>query len=506
MRLANPAGLWLLALAIPIVMLHVLRPRRPPVEVSSTFLWREIADPVSVASPWQRLRPSVLLFLQLAAVALLALAAARPVRVTTAPLAEHTVFIVDASGSMAAADGEPDRIGSAVTKARALRGDLPAGGQASVVVADSQPRVVLSSSPDRRAFDEAVGAIRTTAGTADFATAFSLAESLETPGVSVGFLLFSDGGLTDAEQKMLPPGTRYVRIGSEATNRAITRLTVEPRGSGLHARVSLRNTGGPAATQDLRLDVDGRTVHRERVVLGAGAAVEREVDILVGDRVEAFLEGEDLLGADNRAVAVAGRRRALRVLWAGPDDLYLERLLTVLPSVTVDRAPDSRPAPGYDLAIYAGVAVPPDPGVPFLAIAPPGGAPGVAVTGEAANPAITLVRNGDDLLAGLDLSEVAVARAQRLDAPGDDVLVGSEATSLVLRGSRQGRPFAYMGFTLAESNLPVQVAFPVLGDRLLADLAGAVAPPGDLRVGQSLPLRLAEDATVVAPGGTRITV
>jgi Mg-chelatase subunit ChlD len=459
-----------------------------------------------VAKPWERLRPSVLLFLQVAAVALLAVAASQPARVTTAPLARHTVFIVDASGSMAAADGKPDRLGSAVLKARALRAQLPAGGVASVVVADSQPRVVLSSSGDRRAFDEAVGAIRTTPAKADFATAFTLAESLETPGVDIGFVLLSDGGLTDAEQKLLPPGTRYVRLGSEATNRAITRLTVEPRGSGLHARVTLRNTGGPSATQDLRLDVDGRTVHREKVVLDAGATVERDVDLPAGDRVDAFLEGEDLLAADNHAVAVAGRRRTLRVLWAGPDDLYLERLLAVLPSVVVERTPDSRPAPGYDLAIYAGVAVPADPGVPFLAIDPPGGAPGVQVTGGTENLAVTLVDSGDDVLSGLDLSDVAVGKAQRISAPGDEVLLGSEATPLAVRGTRQGKPFAYLGFALADSNLPVQVAFPVLADRLVADLAGSAAPPSDVRVGQTLPLSLVEGTTVDAPGGVHVTV
>jgi Mg-chelatase subunit ChlD len=505
-RFTNPAGLWLAALAIPVVLLHVLRPRRPPVEVSSTYLWRELADPVSVASPWQRLKPSLLLLVQLLAVLLLAVAAARPVRVTEAPLARHSVFIVDASGSMAAEDGRPDRVGAAVSRARDLRAQLPAGGVASVVVADSQPRVVLSSSPDRRAFDEAVGAIRTTPGGADFATAFTLAESLETPGEPVGFILLSDGGLTDVEKGLLPPGTRYVRTGSEATNRAVSRLTVEPRGSGLHARVTVRNTGGPSATQTLRIDVDGRTAHSERVVLDAGTAVEREVDLPSGDRIEAFLEGEDLLAADNRAVAVAGHRRALRVLWAGPDDVFLERLLAVLPSLAVERAPDSRPAPGFDLAIYAGVAVPADPGVPYIAIAPPGGAPGVRVTGEVPTPAVTLVRTTNQLLAGLDLSDVAVAKAQRIEAPGDEVLVGSEATPLLLRGNRQGTPFAYLGFNLSQSNLPVQVAFPVLADRLLTDLTGSGAPPSDLRVGQTLPLALAEGATVEAPGGARLTV
>ena len=95
-----------------------------------------------------RLRPSVLLFLQLLAVALLALTIAEPVRITPAPLAAHTVFIIDASGSMAAEDGSPDRLADAKATARDLRGQLPAGGIASVVVASDRPRVVLTASSD----------------------------------------------------------------------------------------------------------------------------------------------------------------------------------------------------------------------------------------------------------------------------------------------------------------------------------------------------------------------
>ena len=508
MRFANPAGLWLGLLAIPIVALHILRPRRPPVEVSSTFLWRAVARPVSVAAPWQKLRPSTLLFLQLLAVVLLAGAVAQPVRPTAARLAEHTVFILDASGSMAATDGSPDRLESAKDTARDLRRQLPGGGVASVVVAGAQPRVVLSASPDPDAFASAIAAVRTTPGPADFATAFNLAESVETPGTPVGFVLLSDGGLTDEEQKLLPPGTDYRRTGSRSTNRAITRLTVEPRGSGLHARVSLRNTGGPDATQALRLDVDGRTAHTEQVELPAGAAIEREIDLPGGDRVEAFLEGEDLLSADDHAFATARRRRPLKVLLTGPENVFLERLFASLPSVTVERSDDARPAPGFDLVVYDGVAVPADPGAPFLAIAPPGGATmaGVAVTGEVEHPAVTLVRADDALLAGLDLSEVGIAKAQKLQAPTADILVGAEGAPLLLRGAVGGRPFAYLAFPLAQSNLPLQVAFPLLGDRLLTELAGAALPPADLRVGQPLPVSLAGPATVDAPAGVQLSL
>ena len=85
--------------------------------VSSVLLWRRVERPVSAAQPWQRFRWSLLLLAQLLAVVLLAAAVARPERLEASPLAEHTVFIVDASGSMAATDGSPDRLADARTRA-----------------------------------------------------------------------------------------------------------------------------------------------------------------------------------------------------------------------------------------------------------------------------------------------------------------------------------------------------------------------------------------------------
>jgi Mg-chelatase subunit ChlD/uncharacterized membrane protein len=515
MTFAHPWGLALLALAIPVVALHILRPRRQAVRVSSTFLWRGVERPVSSATPWQRLRWSALLLAQLLAVALGALAVAQPVRLTEAPLAEHTVFIIDTSGSMAAIDGAPDRVDAAKAEAERLRDELPTGGIASVVVAGQRPRVVLTASGDRQAFSDALATISAEPGSADFGDAFSLAQSLETASADIGFVLLSDGGLTQAEQQLQPPGTTYRRIGSRDTNRTITLLTVEQRGSGLHARATVENTGGPTTTATLRFDVDGVTASSHQVELKPGVAIDVDADVPAGDRVEAFLDGGDLLAADDHAVAVAGRRPDLDVLLVG-DPLFVGDLLASIPGVTVTEADTADPSAdlsgaGHDLVVYDQVAVPADVAVPYLAIAPPGGAPGVAVTGVLDQPAVTLLRSDDPLLEGLDLTTVGIAAAQQVDAPLADELVGAEGGPLLLRGTTPTAdggsvPFTYLTFALADSNLPVQLVFPLLGDRIVTDLAGAGVPSTSLAVGAELPVPVGRDVVVVAPDGSERTV
>ena len=510
--LANPAGLALLGLAIPVVLLHILRPRRQSVTVSSTFLWRSLERPVSSASPWQKLRWSLLLIAQLLAVVLLAVAVAKPVRLEAATLSEHTVFVIDASGSMASLDGNPTRLDSAVERAIDLRAELPKGGIASIVIATDRPRVVLTASDDSSAFSSALRTVETTSGHADFAGAFSLAESLDTSAADIGFVLIGDGGLTEDEEQLLPPGTRYEKIGSDNTNRGITRIDVEPRGSGLHARVTVRNFGDTAVTQPVRIDVDGVTVSEQSVSIPAGSSTVLEADLPPGDRVEAYLDGGaangDLLPTDDVGVAVGASRPDLQVLIVG-DTRFWRELFTSMPGVeaSVITAEDlgDDPAPdgdGYDVVVYAGVDVPENPKAPFLAVAAAGGIDGVTVTGVAETPAVTLLRTDVDLLADVDLTQVAISQALRIAVADDvEVLVAGENAPLLVRGQSGGQRFALLTFRLSDSNLPLQVAFPILGDRLLTELSGTALATASVEVGAALPIDAAAAATAVGPDG-----
>ena len=50
-------------LAIPIILLYMLRLRRREVTISSTFLWQQLLQDREANTPWQRLRRNLLLLL-----------------------------------------------------------------------------------------------------------------------------------------------------------------------------------------------------------------------------------------------------------------------------------------------------------------------------------------------------------------------------------------------------------------------------------------------------------
>ena len=73
MSLFAPAALALGLLALPIVLLYMLRLRRREQTVSSTYLWRTLVQDRAANAPWQRLRRNLLLLLQLLILAALVL-------------------------------------------------------------------------------------------------------------------------------------------------------------------------------------------------------------------------------------------------------------------------------------------------------------------------------------------------------------------------------------------------------------------------------------------------
>ncbi len=501
MTLLLPAGLLALGLIAPIVILHMLTPRRPPTPVSSLLHWEGLRHSITAAEPWQKLRWSLLLILQVAAATLFALALARPATLETASLADHTVFIVDASGSMAAIDGDPDRLATAVEEAKRLRAELPDGGTASLVAATPHPSVLVQDSDSADEFDRAIDTIRTTASAVDYEATFALAESLVTPDRPTGFVLIGDGRIDEVSQRLAPLGTRFVPVGESDTNRAIRELSVNAGPGGLQARVSVESTGGPDATQILRIDVDGITMVTEEVLIPRGQVVEETFELPAGTRVAAFLDGEDLLAYDNQRYAGAPALGTLKVRVHGENTFFVDQLLSAIPEVDTDIAP----AEEVDFEIYVGVPVPAQPGAPFIAVDAPGGVPGrLTPSGRVSDPIPTLVTD-HPILEDIDVSRIAIAEAQLLTVTEGEVILAAPGAPLIVSGEVGGVPFFYLAFTLEQSNLPIDIAYPIIGARMVGGLSTAHGAAAEITVGERIPLG-STGGTVIDPRGRRVAV
>ena len=66
-------------IAVPIILLYVLRQKRPDTPVSSTLLWSKTLADMRASTPFQKLRRNLLLLLQLLILAALVFTLMRPV-------------------------------------------------------------------------------------------------------------------------------------------------------------------------------------------------------------------------------------------------------------------------------------------------------------------------------------------------------------------------------------------------------------------------------------------
>ncbi len=532
MTLANPAALWALTLAIPIIALHVLRSRRVEVRVSSTLAWEEINRPVAAARPWQRLRSSIPLILQLLLVALVALALAGPSLDSGRRSAKHLVVILDTSASMAATDGSPTRLADAKRVVEGLAGDLGDGAVVTVIAAGAPARVVASGVPPS-SVGSRLEPVEASEGPFDAEVATSLALGMDSATSSVAYALVSDGGLDGSAVRMLPPGTTFHQVGKRDRNLGVTNIVVSGSGDQAHLQVTITNDGAGPATTGVRVDVDHREAASTSVKVPGHDTSEVGFDVPLGEQIDIHLDIDDLLSSDNHAYAVGPVARTLKVLRVGAENPFLDALLgdpevveeTHLASLgelgaelgagqSAGEGGGSGPGTAggaaalskFDLAVFDRSEVPDDLAIPWLGIATPDGAPGVQVSGPVDSPVAAFIRDDNSLLQGLDLRELAIAEAQQIDAPAATTVMGSEETPLLVQGSQGDARFVYLGFALDQSNLGLLPAFPILADRIITTLGGADLTSGTLTVGDPLPVdpgSFGVDTVVTSPSGTR---
>ena len=504
MTFANPWGFLALLGIIPVIGLHMLRPRRPRVAMPSTLWWSGEAATASAARPWQPLKFSWLLLAQLLLVVLLAVALARPGIPRDLEVSPHTVLIVDTSGSMAALDGSPTRLDAARQAALDLMDGAPAETRWSVVSAGVEPEVLVSVTTDTDAVRRALNGLDSTAGAGDTAAALDLARSLETADLPIGFALFTDGGLTAAQEAAIPAGTDVTVVGERRTNRAISSMSIESTAGQQDVRVTITNHGSEDVTQPIRVEVDDVLVARQTIKIAGDSSRDLVVAIPPGERVRAVLESQDLLEADDVARVVGSTQPALKVLVAGPEDTFLQALFAAMPSLEVTYAEEARPGDGFDVAIYNQVDVPDRPGAPFFAIAPPASTDIATVAGSVNQPIVTFVDGQDPIVAGLDLSDVVSGEAQAL-TPADKavVVLGGVNAPLLVRGEQGDQPGLVLAMPLLSTTLPLDAVFPVMMGRIVSDLGSVVAQPATLEVGDVLPIpTTGEQVSVSLPDGT----
>jgi Ca-activated chloride channel homolog len=501
-----------LALTLPaIVALYILRIRRPLRVVPALHLWPDTVRDRQANVPWQRLRRSWLLLLQLLAAAALVAAALRPALPADAALAHHTVVLVDTSASMQAKDVQPSRLDAAKREVDQLIDQLRPDDMMTIISVSASPRVVASAIGQHGPLHDAVRALNPSNGAANLAEALNLAAGVVHPKEAARAILYSDGivdPLGSSFTQGLPFPVDFHPLGVSSENLAITALSVRAESSARSATARVQNFGRETHSVALEWRADGHLLDVRRIELRPGQA--EDLTISLGNdvtSVTARLTGGDLLTVDDLATAVARPARPLRVLLVTPGNLFLQRALRLRPDFVVDvKSPaDYRDSGAYAMTVFDRFLPRSLPNGPLWLIDPPrgstlSGGPAVAIG------RVRPVDAGDPLLNHVDLQDVHVARSQDMRRSSfGRVLISSAQTPLVIVRDEPYRQ-VLIGFDLHESDLPLRVAFPILVENLTEWMLPASVPGRSLHPDEPVtlvPEPGARSVEVKRPDGSR---
>ena len=398
MQFLSPAAIAVAAaLTIPpLVALYFLKLRRRVYPISSTLLWKKAVEDLHVNAPFQRLRASLLLFLQLFVLVLAALALGQPMLTREKPRENTLILMIDQSASMAVIERDnKTRLDIAKQEARKVIDAMDASSRAMVVGFCDRATMVSSFDTDTEALKRKIDTIEQTDSLSMLNEAVVLAEAYsqnmiiggQTPGADIevqstaetpSVLLFSDGRVADAAdlspQRLDLARMEVVVIGERSDNVGIVAMDARrnyDRPELVQAFATVRNFAAEPVEFDATLYIVERPLDVQTVRLQPGLALEplqavgetddapepspapatdeREaaapagsmasvafdpVEFEGGGLVEVRLSARDALQADNRAWTVLPPPRRVDVLLVTDGHWALERVLSTL-NITV---------------------------------------------------------------------------------------------------------------------------------------------------------------------------
>ena len=480
MSFLAPAGLFLLGLTVPIILLWMFRQRREALEVPTNFLWRKAAEEERVSPVIRNLLRSLLLFLQLLTILLLALAGANAVLdLKLEGRSRRVVILLDRSASMGTIEKDGrTRLDAAKGKIRELLGNFRRADRAMLVTFHRTARIVSGFTEDEDALSAALTGIDASAAGTDPGVALQVADAAAAslPEGAVEVFLFSDGAfpaLPEMPERLREAAFSFVALGAAKENAGIVGIDVstglerEPR-----AFLRVANAGDEPAVRTLSLTRGDDTLDAKEVAVDPRSVVPVSFDLAAWGpgAYEVRLEPEDALPADDIVRFTVRDVVFRRILIVTEGNRILERLKNLHPTLEVYAIePDGAPPDvgRFDLTIFDGITPegiipgqgPLSPSAVWIDSVPKNGPVSLGV--RMRNPDIVYWTPDHPLNRDANWGEVLVAAASPIDAgtravPLVEINAGAIAVALPGPGTR-----VVLGFRLEDSNLPLRLAFPI---------------------------------------------
>jgi hypothetical protein len=511
LELADPSKSWWALLAIPVIIMFILKVRLRRREISTLLFWDQLLQDQPPRAWWRRLRNLVALLLQLAFLALLVGALVDPLWSWQRRGARQIVYVIDNSSSMSATDdGAATRLQRAVKSAHRMVGSLRQHDTAAIVTAGGAPRVAVGATGDVRILREAIDEIEAADQPTRLADAVELARRLIADDEKREVIVLTDGA-DDATAELADAAdvTLYGFAG-ETPNVGITAFQVRRSfadATSFQVLVEVTNFGDETTECRLEIDLDGSLVDVVPLTLEPSEPWRRTLDHTAtgGGTLTATLDVDDALAADDQAIAVLPRRDPIPVLLVSPGSLFLRSVFTSIPGVELsiaEQLPDE--IPRQTIVVIHKTKIDAIPADRNCVIVDPVADSDLWKLGEPiAQPIVTDQAADSPLMAHIRLQNVILGGARQLEFSSEvePLLEDPDESAMYARIPRSGGDVLVLTVNLDDGDLPLRIAFPVMIKNAIESFLG---DKGELRpsiaAGQSTTIDLGSQSSLTANG------
>ena len=278
---------------------------------------------------------------------------------------------------------------------------------------------------------------------------------------------------------------RYLPVGKSGENVGITAIAVRQSLGGLQLFTSVQNFGSQRRQVLLSCLGDGQLLQSRQIDLAPGSRQDILFEnvpsgiTLYAAKILPLPGGSarlDDFGLDDSASTIYLPVSGGRVLLLSAGNIFLKQLLEIMPGVKAyvmlagtDKS-IAIPTDPYDVYVLDGISPSGLPPGNLLLINPP--------QNEYFNLQGSFSETNDAQLADnpinhfVDWSNVHVSKAKKITVPSwAQTIVESKGGALVFAGETGGRRIAVVTFDLHDSDLPLQITFPVLFSNLMQYLS-----------------------------------
>lgn len=470
MRFSQLWPFYLTGLIPFIIILYLLKQKTEDYRVSSLFLWKESLKNITAASPFQKFRNNLLMYLQILTTLVLILTLASPYLLKSGNDIKRLILVIDNSGSMNRMyDEKRSRLEAGIEMADHYIEDMAAGGKVTVISYADTAEIEISDTDDEDAVRKDIESIKPTDLEGNMTSAQTLLHALKEQQPDAEIVIFTDtySDLGDLDAKIID-------LSSEYSNLYINYVNHTEKDRVLSALVHLSNDGEETVTTDINLYGDNELLAVSNVTVKGGSSADVLFDNLAfaGNILKAEIQEKDSLPDDNISYDVMDSNQEINALLVTDQNVFLEKALEVGGDFTLYKTNDVsniKADSDYDLYIFDGMlpTVLPESGSLFFVNTPSNQFYSVEEKDESG-----IVQMVDsNVTQYMDDYNFGVNSYQKITKPdwGATYLTLGDSC-LGFYGNSEGRNIAVIGFDMHESELPLEAEFPMLIRQIISQL------------------------------------